>query len=261
MQSKSPATIRGIEASSEHTIIHIISSPSGNASGNQESTSKGAYMHTGMLSSSAFQPSRMVLEKQGLLIPPRQKGFNYMGTQRSVSSGFHPQNLSDYENCALWITNLPPTLDLAGFLAEVRTGAVYAARLQDPELGRGRTKAAKLVFMKHHAAAAFLDRVRSNHGIILAGHRMRAIWNQNGYYENDTTATRVLVIRGPEYKMSIDFWHAYFEECVVFELESFHELPSDPDFKTTEFRFARVDGQAESLYYAIGRDLDSLGLQ
>ncbi|RDL33751.1 uncharacterized protein BP5553_08119 [Venustampulla echinocandica] len=201
-----------------------------------------------------FRPSRMVLEKWGLVKVPRDPGSNYFGDHSSVSSIRQVLNLPDNENCALWVTYLPPDIDLATFLNKVRTGAVYAAVLLEPE-GKNWTKAAKLVFKKHSAAVGFLKQVQSAPGIVVSGLRMKAIWNRIGYRENNTKRTRVLQLRGPPELMAPDFWNNYFQRCVVFELEALYDISGQRGGdKMLEFRFARVDGQAEALFCAIMSD-------
>lgn len=78
-----------------------------------------------------------------------------------------------------------------------------------------------------------------------------------GYREDYSEKTRVLHIRGPARVMTFEFWNGYFQQCVAFQLEGFRELPSPREgIKVLEFRFSRIDGQAEAIHTAITKDSD-----
>lgn len=108
------------------------------------------------------------------------------------------------------------------------------------------TQGAKLVFMRHHGAARFLDEVNSQRGIVLGGIRMSAIYNRHGYRDNHTQLSRVLWISGhPSIEeLNRSWFQQYFDMCVMYELEGFEEWYDEAKgIKTLEFRFARVDGK------------------
>jgi hypothetical protein len=198
-----------------------------------------------------FRPSSMNQEKKGLI--ERPTGSKYLGNTDSLSAALQIQNLPFDQNCALWITRVHQDVGLAEFLATIRTGAVFAISLKEPEGGYS-TKAAKLVFMKHDAAAEFLRQVQTV-GVFLRGIRIDGKWNRNGYRENWAKKSRILHIRGPAPIMTFENWNDYFHKCVCFELEAFRELPeTDYTKKKMEFRFARVDGQAEAIFQAITKN-------
>lgn len=213
---------------------------------NEPETTTGAMRPVG----TSFRPSRMKLENDGLLESParRNAGSNYLGDPTSRSYNAQETNLPDDENCALWITKLHPDVDLPGFLNIVRTGAVFACTINEPE-GNMATKAAKLVFKTHEGAAAFLAKV--NAGVEIAGQEIKAVWNRIGYRNNATNATRCLYIRadsnfriGGALVMNEEFWKAFFKQCVVYELEGIRVWPNKPDGMTLiEARFARIDGR------------------
>ncbi|KAF4631444.1 hypothetical protein G7Y89_g6690 [Cudoniella acicularis] len=203
----------------------------------------------------AFQPSRMHLERAGLLPPPQPRDSNYLGDPNSRSAAIQILNLPSEENCALWITYLPLDMTIPRFIGLVRTGEVFAAMLYEPEGGLNWAKAAKLVFKKHDAATEFLAKVKSFLGIVNSGLRMEATWNRVGYRENNTNKTRVLHLRGPPHLMTFEFWNDYFGKRVIFQLEGFRELPGPREGKKIlEFRFARIDGQAEAMFTAVMND-------
>lgn len=214
---------------------------------NQSQAGAGSIIQGG----SSFRPSRMKLEIEGMAAPkvPHHPGSKYLGDPNSKSFSAQIEGLPDDQNCALWITKLHPQVDLAGFLNLVRTGAVFACTINEPE--KVWTKAAKLVFKTHQGAARFLAQTQA--GFEIGGMEIHAIWNRVGYRANNTEMTRCLEIRGPanfmidgELVMNYQFWYLYFTTCVVFELEGFREWSENmisPDTAVLEFRFARIDGR------------------
>jgi hypothetical protein len=145
----------------------------------------------------------------------------------------------------LWITKLHPEVDLPGFLNLVRTGAVFACTINEPE--KTWTKAAKLVFKTHEGAADFL--AQADAGFEIGGMEIKAVWNRVGYRNNTTDMTRCLQIRGASnftvnghLVMNFQFWNSYFTACVVYELEGFREWHENGT-SLVEVRFARIDGR------------------
>ncbi|KAL3418289.1 hypothetical protein PVAG01_10005 [Phlyctema vagabunda] len=204
-----------------------------------------------------FRRSRMALLAEGRTLDfPRASNTKYLGDVTSRSYRSQVTGLPDHLNCALWITGIPAEADYSDVFAVINTGAVFCLHLNDPT-DQHSTKAAKLVFKKPEEAARFLYQTRSQAGVSVMGSRIRAIYNRHGHQQQEAYAnkTRVLVIAGPVATMSMSFWIDFFKFCTVCQFESALELPSpNPRKRIMQFRFARIDGQAESCYEAIMRD-------
>ncbi|CAG8980882.1 hypothetical protein HYALB_00013545 [Hymenoscyphus albidus] len=219
---------------------------SGSSSGSASSDNSGRKIDLG-----GFKPSRMKEEQRGIIAAPT--GSNYLGKKQSRQQS--PRNKDDpnEDNCALWLTDLPTDLTLRDFLALVNTGEVFATVFSQPKPPTW-TQAVKLVFKAHEAASRFLGRVQSSQGIVLNGIRMEGTWNRNWYPEDKSDKTRVLQIECP-IELTSDFWHSYFNECVIYQVEEELEMTCDDSEKhILEFRFARIDGQSEALYQAISKN-------
>jgi hypothetical protein len=193
-----------------------------------------------------FRPSSMNQERRGLINPPG--GNKYLGNQDSLSASLQVENCADEINCALFIVKIHPAASLKDILSTVRTGAIFAVHITPAKPPEYPTQAAKLVFMKHDAAAEYLRQIRTT-GIYIRNKRIEGVWNRHGYViPPQGLRTRVLHIRGPAYRMDPEKWLAHMDNGISIDLEECRELPDpDPSKKTLEFRLARLDGQAESV--------------
>jgi hypothetical protein len=209
-----------------------------------------------------FKPLSMVQEQRGLQSTPTHGP--YRGNHNSQSHGLHDSNCPDEENCSLWLTKVHCATTLAQFFQTIHTGAVFAASMKEPE-GDHNTRPVKLVFMTHEGAAQYLHIVE-NFGIFFHGLRVEGRYNRDGYRVTDAwrAKSRVLHISGPAPVMEIDKWIAFFGSAVRFQLETWSYLRENyPGIRAMEFRFARVDGQAEAIFLAIGRSskMQGVGIQ
>ncbi|TAQ89989.1 hypothetical protein B7494_g1683 [Chlorociboria aeruginascens] len=211
-----------------------------------------------------FFPSRMALESKGFYFSDARNQLkdNYLGYGYSALFKDHVPNLEDLYNCSLWITGMHPSAVVGDLLRAVRTGPVRFAHINEAADGY-LTTAATLCFTKPSAAADFIAEVESFAGIRVLGHQLEQVcYNRNGYTEyRDSKKSRVLQVEGPIELMTSAFWIQYFEECVCFQLED------DPIFEPIEngqaamqFRFARVEGQADACYFAIKAEAKFYGL-
>ncbi|KUJ16778.1 uncharacterized protein LY89DRAFT_548638, partial [Mollisia scopiformis] len=73
--------------------------------------------------------------------------------------------------------------------------------------------------------------------------------------------SRVLFVEGPEQMMTVDFWFQYFRQVSVFQWDRVLEHPPvRPGRKCLEFRFARINGQAQTCLQQIQRQEEFVGL-
>jgi hypothetical protein len=208
-----------------------------------------------------FAPNRMLLQQRGQLKSAeaeqgqtRYLGISYQGKLNSTTQLSQVQNLPDDDNCALWITNIPPKAEHSAFFKKIKTGEVVSLHLnipdEDHEMG-----AASLVFKTHEGAARFLEQSTSGEGIWIRGKRLDVRYNRNGCRAYSLPRSRVLQIEQAESGMDIEQWKNYFSKFCVYQLEFAGEFSSNVEGrKVTEFRFARIDGQAQTCYDAIKTD-------
>jgi len=205
-----------------------------------------------------FRPNNMVLKKRGHIdaqSAQRPTSGNYLGSRSSSSKAREVQGLPDHENCALFLTNIPVEATLQELFSTIKTGAVFCLHVNPPNSVH-KTNAAKLAFMIPQAAAAFLAQINSINGIVLHGHRIQGRFNRNGYARNENPfQSRVLSLEGPTPMMTLEYWTSRFAEFSEFELECYRLYPSqNTGLRKMEFRFARIDGQAQTCLQAIVYD-------
>lgn len=202
-----------------------------------------------------FKPSHMVQEKKNMIKRESEEGAKYLGDTSSRSYAAQIPDLEDAVNCAVWVTNLPRHVSVTDFLKVVRTGAVFAVHINQANAIH-QYSAAKLVFMESSAAAAFHTLANSLEGLYVNDSKIRVTYNRNGYRDNEhPERTRVLRIRGPTHLMDMDVWKRYFDSCVDYQLEVVRQRPvKEYEMLDMEFRFARVDGQSQSVYQAIKKE-------
>ncbi|CZR62311.1 uncharacterized protein PAC_12208 [Phialocephala subalpina] len=169
------------------------------------------------------------------------------------------RDLADDLNCALFLRNIPMSASLSGFFDMVDTGAVYALHIMPPN-GQHHTCAAKLTFMEPEGAAIFLAKAR--HGIRVAGYLLDARYNiREGYLRNTTAISRVIHVEGPEAMMTVDYWFRYFRQVCVFQWDRVVALACPrPGRKFLEFRFACINGQAQTCLQEIQQQEEFAGL-
>lgn len=167
--------------------------------------------------------------------------------------------MPDHLNCALFVTNIATRVTASEIFNQITCGRVVCLHIYEPDY-KHTSKAAKIVFAEPTSARMFYDQLRSlafrhlNNQIS----NIEVVYNRHGQprYEN-IIKTRVLVIEGPSANMTLNFWKEYFGFFSKFELEHFIVMEThDPTLRRFEFRFVRIDGQAETCMGAI-RNNDS----
>lgn len=211
-----------------------------------------------------FVPSNMVLNQvmdqatlQAYTVLPSDN--QYRGNRQSNSNKHQISNLNDQLNCALFLRNIPASCTLQRFFDSIDTGAVYSLHVMPPT-GQYATCAAKLTFMNPESAAMYMQKIQQ--GVLFDGYRLQGVYNnREGYLRNTMTLSRVICVEGPEEMMSIDFWYRYFSQVSVFQWDRVFAGPSaTPGKKRLEFRFARVNGQAQTCLQQIQQQEEFVGL-
>ncbi|KAE8447765.1 hypothetical protein EG329_010159 [Mollisiaceae sp. DMI_Dod_QoI] len=209
-----------------------------------------------------FMPSDMVVE-QGTLLAPEAGTFiasngRYQGNRNSNTNKRQIANLADVLNCGLFLQNIPGNISLANIFDMIDTGAVYALHIMPPN-GLHSTCAAKLTFMTPEGAAKFL--VKAQLGVWFGKHLLDARYNvREGYLCNTMVMSRVLYVEGPEAIMTIQYWFQYFRQVCIFQWDRVLERTYPRSGrKCLEFRFARINGQAQTCLQEIQQQEEFVG--
>jgi len=203
-----------------------------------------------------FRATRMVLERRGIIPPSTlNSGTGYQGDTNSASFSAQIEGLPDDENCALFLSNIPLAVTQTDILARIHVGSVFALHINPPDEAHP-FQAAKLVFMDPEAAAAFM---KSN--IWLRGRRLGVRYNRFGYRRNTEPYSRCLMIEGPPHMMTLQFWDQYFFKYSLLNWDRVLYVECDkPGMEAMEFRFSRIDGQAQTCFQAINADRELKGV-
>ncbi|KAF8859060.1 hypothetical protein BDZ45DRAFT_621443 [Acephala macrosclerotiorum] len=209
--------------------------------------------------SKRYRPSTQVLqEKLASREPARPApGTSYQGDGFASSYLNQVVNLPDHLNAALWMEYLPSNIQPYQIFDALRGyGVVWSLHI-NPPTDTHPTAAAKIVFMSPHADARIMAQYRIR-GLQVGGSWVRLKYNKHGMPNRSTSETRVLRIEGPQELMSLGWWEAQFCEACKYQIDRWGFLPCVIAGRARmEFRFARVDGQAQSCRQMIERELAS----
>jgi hypothetical protein len=203
-----------------------------------------------------FKPTRLALAQQGILEGPvdRNPGFGYKGDMSSQGYQLQAADLLDSENCALWLKNMTLQTSEGEIFDKITTGAVSILHFYEPTEEHG-SKAAKLVFMNPRGATRFLRECRGNLGVWIRGRRLYCWYNRDGYRQHpQPSQSRVIHVNGPKDIMTFEHWDSYFRQWCVLQWDGHDIIFEDEDRRIMEFRFSRIDGQAQTCLQAIDAD-------
>jgi hypothetical protein len=210
------------------------------------------------INAAGFQPSRIKLQQLLSLTmeEDRNPGYAYKGSRNSKAFALQEAWLEDIRNCALWIKNLSLSCSVSDIFSKITVGAVSVLHIYGKN-NEHSGQAAKLVFMKPESAAAFMTQCNTGEGIFIGGKKVVSRYNRDGCHRHPQPShSRVLHIQGPNEIMNFEFWDVYFNIYCVFEIDGYKTiLESERESRRTmEFRFARIDGQAQTCMQAILSD-------
>lgn len=177
----------------------------------------------------------------------------YKGTGQGTKA---LDNLEDHLNCSVFVKHLPEDVIFREIFAIINTGSVICLHIMAPAVGRY-FSAAKIVFKYPEGAARF---IAANQGrqIRIRDHRLTVVYNHHGMLQHSPEhQSRVIHIEGPPSKMNEKFWRGYFESITNFNLEYAADLPTAQAVdgaRMMEFRFSRVEAQAQTILIAILND-------
>ena len=178
--------------------------------------------------------------------------YHGMHTDSNASA----EHLSPEENCSLWLTNLPPNVDVHELLASVRNiGRVWCTYINEADHIRHHTAAAKLVFFTPDAAQSLLNASNTN-GLLVRGYRVRVDYNRIKTEAHSIAgdASRVLIITGDPKFVNQNALTEYFRGKFLFEIDEVQELIRAPHRAIVEYRFGSYRCQAQMGKMALEKD-------
>ncbi|KUJ16779.1 uncharacterized protein LY89DRAFT_585643 [Mollisia scopiformis] len=204
----------------------------------------------------------MALEAAGVTsrdLARKPLGSSYQGDVFAGSYLHRVNGLPDHLNSAIWMMKLRPDTQHSQIFDIIQCGSVWSLHLKLPTADHS-TMAAQLAFVSPQAAAIFMHHYRT-YGIQIAGNWISCIYDKHGSPGHTTSETRVLRIEGPATVMNPQFWDAKFRSACSFQLDRWGYLQCDtPGKLRMEFRFSRVDGQAQTCRQMIERVLVHYGI-
>ncbi|KAM0238980.1 hypothetical protein ACHAP5_008418 [Fusarium lateritium] len=184
---------------------------------------------------------------------------NYKGehTIRNASA----MSLSPEENCALWLTNLPPDVTHRQLLAQIRNiGRIWCTVINEPDYERHDTAAAKVVFFTPVPAQILLSKSLTQ-GLQVGNHAVRVTHNRVKYGEQPVVgaASRVLIITGKSSFVNAESLTEFFKERFVFEIDEITTLiirgeAENGGRSVIEYRFGSFRCQAQMGKMALEKD-------
>lgn len=181
---------------------------------------------------------------------------NYLGNPMLEKN--QSADIPEEENCAFWITNLPPDITYTQLLANIRNvGRVYAVHINGPS-GEITTSAAKVVFFDRSAAERFWLHTRKwgfPVGLFVGVVRKNRIKTapQHGVGER----SRVIHVSGAKGFVHQDWLLAFFSVKCTYQIDEIITHPGNPERGHVEFRFASYRCQAEAAWNALERAFEA----
>ncbi|CAI0647301.1 unnamed protein product [Colletotrichum noveboracense] len=173
-------------------------------------------------------------------------------------------DIPDSENCALWITFLPPDVTHREILAEIRNmGRIWSVVISGPEPAKNHhTAAAKVVFFELGAAQKFYAMsCNPARRFKVRGHVTKVELNRiKTAQDNRRNKSRVLRIKGRPDVVNKDALTAYFKQKITFEVDEVITIVMNEDMGDVEYRFGSFGNQAELAYLALQREYDVGGI-
>ncbi|KAF7875303.1 hypothetical protein EAF04_002475 [Stromatinia cepivora] len=167
------------------------------------------------------------------------------------------KNLADHLNCSVFVSHLPEKVFYKEIFPIITTGSVIAVYIEGPIPGCP-FSTAKITFKYPEGAARFIELANTAEGIKIREHHLSVAYSSCGMLKYPMEhQSRVLYIEGPTHKMTKMFWKSYFVKVTGFSLERVRNLQLAPRHRfrrKMEFRFARVEAQAQRILIAIIED-------
>ncbi|KAK2608488.1 hypothetical protein QQS21_002950 [Conoideocrella luteorostrata] len=172
---------------------------------------------------------------------PRYHG---MHTESNASVEYLDAN----QNCALWLTNLPPNIRERELLGAIRKiGRVFATYINYPDGHKHSTSAAKIVFFTPEAAQKLLSQSTLIQPMVIRGFRVKVAHNRIKYGKNsmDNGESRVLIITGYEEFVNEQSLTQYFAARFQFQIDQVQTLIKHKKRAVVEYKFGSYRCQSQ----------------
>ena len=191
----------------------------------------------------------------GVLVDNTTFSNNYRGehTMRNASAA----DLSEDQNCALWLTNLPPDVTTKELLACIRNiGRIWCTVINAPDYTRHITAAAKVVFFTPQPAQHLLTQSVTR-GLTIRDHQVKVTRNRVKYREEALVGTesRVLIVTGKSTFVNEKQLTNFFRERFIFEIDEVRGLIENVAGRSVvEYKFGSYRCQAQMGKMALEKD-------
>ena len=167
-------------------------------------------------------------------------------------------NITDAENCSLWLEGLPPNVTTRELLGAIRdVGRVWQSHIVSPTQGY-MTAAAKITFFTASAAQTLIGGVGGLGPHRLAvGERIATIVHNRQRVAEQTLPgnhTRVLLISGPPGIVNVNVLTAFFSSIFVYQVDEIIPVVLGRAINVLEWRFGSYRCQAQAAWEAIRRN-------
>ncbi|OAA39090.1 hypothetical protein NOR_06350 [Metarhizium rileyi] len=183
---------------------------------------------------------------QDLKFSPRYHG---MHTETNASVDY----LRPDQNCALWITQLPPDVKVTEILGHIHNaGRVYATFINPPDGIKHPRSAAKLVFFTPAGAQKLLA-YAWHHPFTIRGYKAQVAPNRIKYDSHSTAKgeSRVLIITGDKKFVNEGSLTAYFEGRFAFQIDKIQTLIEFKNRAVVEYKFGSYRCQSQMGFKAL----------
>ncbi|TFB05260.1 hypothetical protein CCMA1212_003245 [Trichoderma ghanense] len=158
------------------------------------------------------------------------------------------EHLDPEENCALWLTNLPPAVTVHELLGAIRNvGRVWCTYINYPDFAVHQTAAAKVVFFTPEAAQQLLA-ISWTRGLFVSDYRVKVSHNRIKYGSHAVQGAKVsrcLIITGNADFVNPEELFKYFKGLFIFQLDEIIPLIRAGNRAVVEFRFGSYRCQAQ----------------
>lgn len=178
--------------------------------------------------------------------------YHGMHTETNASAEY----LAPEENCALWLTNLPPGVSIYQLLKSIRNvGRVWCSYINYPDFLNHQTAAAKVVFFTPEAAQQLLS-VSWTRGLYVEGYRVKVSHNRIKYGKNAIAGkmSRVLIITGHAEFVNEATLSKFFKDRFIYQLDEVTQLIRAGGRAVVEFKFGSYRCQSQMGKMSLEKD-------
>ncbi|KOS22345.1 hypothetical protein ESCO_002025 [Escovopsis weberi] len=180
--------------------------------------------------------------------------YHGMHTEANASA----EHLTSEQNCALWLTNLPPDVTPRQLLSAIRkVGRIWCSFINYPDYQSHHTAAAKVVFFSPKATQQFLSDSWTK-GLYIGTNRVRVSHNRiKSESKEDELATpksRVLIITGRAEFVNEAYLTKYFKDRFIFQNDEVTELINAGGRAVLEWKFGSYRCQAQMGKMSLEKD-------